>query len=762
MEKVRNLLIVDDSSTVRKIFSKIFSEEYSVFEAENGSEALKILRQNPKISCIVLDLNMPVLNGYEVLNTIKTDEKLKHVPVVIVTSDFELDSQVRALQGGAEEVITKPFNSEIVLHRINNIVRHHETLLENEKLRAEDSATEQKLSGASLDAYINGLEAKSAKLKFQPQYKYETNELCGAQVLANDDNELVWVHACTQISNWVHEGAEPVYLSVPISLENIEKDYTVALLKAIVNRYEIVPKLIHIEIPELLYVSHQNMTMKLVKELRDYGFVIEMTDFSFEFPLFNSQKPTPADIIKLNVAMDYFDTLAESGDNAYVGTNILNTVVRMAHWLKIPVITSGVKTRAEAQMLSDMGCRLMQGDLFAKPMDASEFKSLLSKEKHLFGEYNVPEIDVTNALDYFDVAAQAALLFNNFEGPAHIVSYDGNAVSSIRANEQFYELVGCSRAEYEEQKENFLGILYPESRFSYINALEKAIETKREQKCLLHSYPVGRFKNSTWLNNSVRFLSKVQDKHIFYVTIENVTVERENEFLARGFANIAMNIPAGVVAFEFIKDRICPLYISERTSEIYGFEREDYGVRISQLSIYEYVSSIGIKSLDDLTSLKTGESIDTTFLSKKRDGSIFLCRAITSCIKKNEDSYIIYSTIFDISNDYEQNTEMKLLREAYPGGMWKMKRRTGEARYISENLRSLLGYTREEIEEKFGGKLYLLAEGCNSPDELLQGKDTIELKAKDGTKKQVYYNCLSTTDIDGDEWIYVLITNVEE
>jgi len=111
------LLVVDDSSTDRLIVQRILSN-YDVLTAENGLEALRQIEANPDIDLIILDLNMPVMDGFEVLESIKASDKNNRIRVIILTNYNELDKEIRGLKAGAVDFIRKPVNMESLNIRI--------------------------------------------------------------------------------------------------------------------------------------------------------------------------------------------------------------------------------------------------------------------------------------------------------------------------------------------------------------------------------------------------------------------------------------------------------------------------------------------------------------------------------------------------------------------------------------------------------------------------------------------------------------------
>lgn len=124
----RKILVVEDNEINRAILWEILTPEYDVLEAENGKEALDILAVDAdKISLILLDVMMPVMDGYTFLDHIKNDSRLSLIPVIVMTqSDTEAD-EIAALSHGATDFVPKPYRIEVILHRVKSIINLRET-----------------------------------------------------------------------------------------------------------------------------------------------------------------------------------------------------------------------------------------------------------------------------------------------------------------------------------------------------------------------------------------------------------------------------------------------------------------------------------------------------------------------------------------------------------------------------------------------------------------------------------------------------------
>jgi two-component system cell cycle response regulator len=113
------ILVVDDGAINRMLLARTLGEQgHLVTTADDGREALELLDRDV-FDVVLLDIVMPELDGYTVLGQIKSDEALRHIPVIMITSVAELDSVVRCIEAGATDYLTKPFNGAVLEARIN-------------------------------------------------------------------------------------------------------------------------------------------------------------------------------------------------------------------------------------------------------------------------------------------------------------------------------------------------------------------------------------------------------------------------------------------------------------------------------------------------------------------------------------------------------------------------------------------------------------------------------------------------------------------
>ena len=108
MDKNQKILIVDDSKLNRDILKEILGETYNYLEAENGNQAVQIMGENPGIDLMLLDINMPQMNGFEVLELMKRSQCIAETPVIMISSEDAVNTMRKAYELGITSDLLKP------------------------------------------------------------------------------------------------------------------------------------------------------------------------------------------------------------------------------------------------------------------------------------------------------------------------------------------------------------------------------------------------------------------------------------------------------------------------------------------------------------------------------------------------------------------------------------------------------------------------------------------------------------------------------
>ncbi|WP_289053432.1 hybrid sensor histidine kinase/response regulator transcription factor [Carboxylicivirga marina] len=142
------LLVVDDNPQIIDYLTSIMSKSYTVLSATDGQQALDVLSQRT-IDLVITDVMMPVMNGIELCNAIKSDIQTSHIPVIMLTAKTSIENKIEGLNKGADAYVPKPFNPELLSAYVKNLLKSREKLKEAFMGTAFTQASE--ITGSSLD-----------------------------------------------------------------------------------------------------------------------------------------------------------------------------------------------------------------------------------------------------------------------------------------------------------------------------------------------------------------------------------------------------------------------------------------------------------------------------------------------------------------------------------------------------------------------------------------------------------------------------------
>jgi len=161
---MKSILVVDDSVTNLRFVESVLKDSYKLTLVKSGEQALKYLAKN-QVNLVLLDLLMPEMDGYETFQHIKETELNKDVPVVFITAEVDVDSEVKCLAMGAKDFIRKPFVPEVMTNRINNIIELDELNKKLEKKVEEKTSQIEQLSFEIIATIASMIEAKDSYTK---------------------------------------------------------------------------------------------------------------------------------------------------------------------------------------------------------------------------------------------------------------------------------------------------------------------------------------------------------------------------------------------------------------------------------------------------------------------------------------------------------------------------------------------------------------------------------------------------------------------
>lgn len=187
-------------------------------------------------------------------------------------------------------------------------------------------------------------------------------------------DRYMWDKAVKQLAEWKKRGINDYHISVNISTKDFYLIDVYETFVGLVEKYDIDPKLLKLEITETALMSDFNKNMVIIKRLQKYGFDIEIDDFGSGYSSLNMLKDISADVLKIDMAF------LRATENEVKGQDILETIISLGGKLGMEVITEGVETDKQLIMLTEMGCHIFQGYYFSKPIPVEEFEQKYMNE----------------------------------------------------------------------------------------------------------------------------------------------------------------------------------------------------------------------------------------------------------------------------------------------------------------------------------------------------------------------------------------------
>lgn len=233
---------------------------------------------------------------------------------------------------------------------------------------------------------------------YQPKYNLQSKSIVGAEALVRwlhpvkgiippikfiplfEKNGFIinldfyiYEQVCKTLRNWLDEGRTVVPISVNVSRIHLQKADFIPHLKKIITKYQIPIDLLELEITESAFIENIDSLTNLLHELKANGFILSMDDFGVGYSSLSLLKDLPIDIVKLD--KEFLQKNIVSDKERIV----IQGFVNIAHNLHLHVVSEGVETQEQAQMLKEIGCEMVQGYLFAKPMPLADFEQELDK-----------------------------------------------------------------------------------------------------------------------------------------------------------------------------------------------------------------------------------------------------------------------------------------------------------------------------------------------------------------------------------------------
>ena len=439
---------------------------------------------------------------------------------------------------------------------------------------------------------------------FQPQYDHIKGEMVGAEALVRWESSCgtkylpgdfipmlekiglitkldltIFEKGCILLGNWQNEKIPVVPISINLSRHDLYLANLAETLSKIADKYGIKHSLLHLEITETAYTENLDQAVTAINKLRKAGFLIEMDDFGSGYSSLNSLKTLPVDVIKLDLKFLENNVDGRSGI-------ILNSLVRMAHWLDLRVIAEGVETAKQADYLKTIDCRFVQGYFYSRPVPVSEYEKMLSEQKIGSAVKDMSISSFFNTKEFWNPDAQATVIFNTFVGAAGIFIYDGKKLTAERVNEAFFKEVNLPQDDFKKQ-ENNLNRAHPDDLPLIYEELNATCETGEERvfECRWCRNTKGVF-SVVWERIRCRCIAKSLSHYALYMSVENITQRKELEAkqqqLTDELNGVVSSVPCGIAIVDVESGRPVFTYISESYHTLLGYTTDSIANHLTE------------------------------------------------------------------------------------------------------------------------------------------------------------------------------------
>lgn len=431
------------------------------------------------------------------------------------------------------------------------------------------------------------------ELFLQPKCNIRTGKIVGAEALARwrhpergivapgefipliERNGLVrsldlrvWEKTAAWIRGLIDEGVQPVPVSVNVSRADIYLVDVAAELHALVERYGIEPSLIEVEITESAYSERPDRIVAAFDELAERGFTVLMDDFGSGYSSLNMLKDINVDVLKIDMRfLDRDDRRSK---------DIMESVIRMARWLDLPVIAEGVETREQVNFLLDVGCSYAQGYYYARPMEAAAFEALLTDGSKVQHEQCALQDARRPILDFRDLLHENTIsdrMLSSIVGSVALYSYADGDLRLIRGNEAYRRLIatlgeGVNGA---EEGGSLLPFVHDEDRDALVAAAEETVRSCPDDGVEVVVRRMGT-NGCHWHKMRLFHLNTTNGSATVYGSVTDVTERMEYmEALRKSEQRFEMTLEAsGTVVFE--------LDIPTRTARYSEFLQQAFGL----------------------------------------------------------------------------------------------------------------------------------------------------------------------------------------
>ena len=395
-----------------------------------------------------------------------------------------------------------------------------------------------------------GIEKDEFTFYIQPQYDINKQKIVGGESLVRwisakrgfvspgefipllekngfiaDLDQIIWEKVCKWLRACIDKGYEPVPISINVSRMDIFALDVPEFLVGLINKYEISPELIKIEITESAYAEEGDVIIQTANALKEHGFLVMMDDFGSGYSSLNMLKSMPVDVIKMD--MRFLEINEQEEDDKGIG--IIESVVNMARQMRIPIVVEGVETKTQENLLRKVGCVYTQGYFYYRPMMQDSFEELISDERNLdHNGFWYRQAESVHLREFLDDNLFTDSVVNNILGPAVFYDMYENMIEITRVNSPYFALAGIAPDEEESYRKRFWNSVRDDDRQLLYSIFSDAYE-KQSEGASGYIHFVRRDGKILWVNIKVFFLREKDGHKLFYASLRDMT-ELKHQF----------------------------------------------------------------------------------------------------------------------------------------------------------------------------------------------------------------------------------------
>lgn len=186
-------------------------------------------------------------------------------------------------------------------------------------------------------------------------------------------DKYVWEEVCIFLKKQKESDKKQVPISVNVSRKDIYNEDLSEYFPMLMKKYGLEPKWLHLEVTESAYSEDPQQVVRVVSQLREKGFIIEMDDFGSGYSSLNALSEIPIDVLKLDMKFIQNEFLHKNSNN------IIHSVINLAKWMNLLIVAEGVESKEQLEHLRELKCNIIQGYYFAKPMQGQDLEGMLEK-----------------------------------------------------------------------------------------------------------------------------------------------------------------------------------------------------------------------------------------------------------------------------------------------------------------------------------------------------------------------------------------------